>query len=192
MYASNTQAQTSQGFTASSGDVAGQSEGCTSGDLAGRVAVIDLDTIAAAIGRDKVINTRVQEFAKEQEKKLTQLRDELQAQLAEEKQKLGDSPNDQDQKKFSQLAETSEIRLRQQIAKVEKVADNLQVKLVLDFKQEVTPYARRVATARCMGIVMIKQNDLMFINPVSDITDSVIDELQKRPEISGTENSTQP
>ena len=116
----------------------------------------------------------------------------MQAQLAEEKQKLGDSPNDQDQKKFSQLAETSEIRLRQQIAKVEKVADNLQVKLVLDFKQEVTPYARRVATARCMGIVMIKQNDLMFINPVSDITDSVIDELQKRPEISGTENSTQP
>lgn len=193
---SNGQAETSRGFAVSAGnDVssisAEQSGGCASGDLAGRVAVVDLDKIATAIGRDKVINTRVQEFAKEQEKKLTQLRDELRAQLAEEKKKLGDSPNDQDRKKLSRLAENSEIRLRQQIAKVEKVADKLQIKLVLDFKQEVTPYARRVATARCMGIVMIKQNDLMFINSVSDITDAVIDDLQKYPGVTGAENLTQ-
>lgn len=189
------QAQSSRGFTASTSDASGlpteMAGGCGAGDLAGRVAVIDLDKIAAAIGRDKMINARVQEFAKEQEKNLTQLRDELRAQLKEKKQKLGDSPNDQDLKKFSQLAETSEIRLRQQIAKVEKVADKLQIKLVLDFKQEVTPYARRVATARCMGIVMIKQNDLMFVNSVSDITDAVIDELQSNPQVSGAESSTQ-
>ena len=42
-----------------------------------------------------------------------------------------------------------------------------------------------------MGIVMIKQNELMFVNSVSDITDAVIDELQKNPQVSEAESSTQ-
>ena len=146
----------------------------------GRVAIIDLDEIATVIGRDKDIAERVQLFAKEQEAKLIKLRDELRINIEQEQSKLGEQPAESEQAKLNQLAQTSDIKLRQEIAKVEEIAGQLRVNLVMEFKKEVEPVARRVADQRGMGVVMIKQNAMLYISPDSDITNDVIDALQKR------------
>jgi Skp family chaperone for outer membrane proteins len=150
----------------------------------GRVAVIDLDEVASVIGRDKVIAESVQSFAKEQEAKLTLLRDELRINIEQEQNKLGEKPAESEQVRLNQLAQSSEIKLRQEIAKVEEAAGQLRINLVLEFKKEVEPIARRVATQRGMSLVMIKQNAMLYISPDSDITNDVIDALQKRSNLN--------
>ena len=148
-------------------------------DNSGRVAVIDLDQIASVTGRDKVINESVQTFSKNQQVQLTTLRDQLRNNIEQEQKKLGKKPAKNKQEKVNQLTQTAELKLRQEVTKVEEAVGQLRVKLVMDFKKEVEPVARRVATQRGMSVIMIKQNGMLYVAPAADITDGVIDELQK-------------
>jgi Skp family chaperone for outer membrane proteins len=50
---------------------------------------------------------------------------------------------------------------------------------VTEFKNEVTPVARRLAQLKGLSVVMIKQNGMIYIAPEVDITEGVIDEMQK-------------
>ena len=61
--------------------------GCNSGGGNG-LAVLDLDRVAAAIGRDKEIAQQIREFAQAQEGKLKQLQSELQQQVSSANEKL--------------------------------------------------------------------------------------------------------
>lgn len=155
--------------------------GCLSSEPApsiGNVAVIDLDAVAAAIGRDKLISKRVEEYAKDQEQRLNTLRAEFQRLLGEQKEKLSESSSDEDRQAFSRLAGESENRLRREIGEVQKSAEELAVSLVMDFKQEVLPVARRVAQGKNMHVVMIKQNAMLYVDPSVEITNDVIDFMQ--------------
>ena len=149
------------------------------GENDGRVAIVDLDEIASATGRDKDITQRVQLFVKDEELKLTALRDELRITIEQEEKTLGEKPSTEQQEKLNQLSKNSEAKLRQEIAKVEEMAAQLRINLVLEFKKQVEPVARRVATNRGISVIMIKQNAMLYIAPASDITNDVIDEMQK-------------
>jgi Skp family chaperone for outer membrane proteins len=143
----------------------------------GRVAIIDLDKVASAIGRDKLITESVQVFAKEQETILTALRDELRNNLEKETKKIGINPSKSSKKKIAKLSENSDSKLRQEINKVKDQVARLRVSLVMEFKKEVEPVASLIAAARGMGIVMIKQNFMLSISPESDITNDVVNKL---------------
>lgn len=145
----------------------------------GLVAVIDLDRVARAIGRDEVIAARVQGYADEQSSSLNRLRDDLREQLAQAKAGFGDEPSDEQQQILAQLTARSDLQLQQEITKARQSAEQLKVDLVLDFKQEVQPVARRVAQARGLSVVLIQQNGMLYVDPDSDISDAVIDELQR-------------
>ena len=145
----------------------------------GLVAVIDLDRVARAIGRDEVIAARVQGYADEQSSSLNRLRDDLREQLAQAKAGFGDEPSDEQQQNLAQLTARSDLQLQQEITKARQSAEQLKVDLVLDFKQEVQPVARRVAQARGLSVVLIQQNGMLYVDPDSDISDAVIDELQR-------------
>ena len=57
----------------------------------------------------------------------------------------------------------------------------------MDFRNEVEPVARRIAQKKKLAVVMIKQNGMLYIDPVVDITNGVIDELQQAvPSVTGT------
>ncbi len=109
----------------------------------GLVAVIDLDRVARAIGCDAVIAARVQGYADEQSNSLNRLRDDLREQLLRIKAGFGDEPSDEQQQNLAQLTARSDLQLQQEITKARQSAEQLKVDLVLDFKQEVQPVARR-------------------------------------------------
>ncbi|MEH6446129.1 MAG: OmpH family outer membrane protein [Oceanospirillaceae bacterium] len=148
-------------------------------DNGGKVAVIDLDEIAAVLGRNNEIDEQVRQYTSEQELRLTALRDELRANIEKEEKALGKKPKKAKQQAFDQLSESSENQLRQEIVKVQQAAEQLRVNLVMGFKKEVEPVARRVGDKNGMGVIMIKQNFMLTVAPASDITNAVIDELQK-------------
>ena len=145
----------------------------------GLVAVIDLDRVARAIGRDEVIAARVQSYADEQSNSLNRLRDDMREQLLQVRAGFGDAPSDEQQQDLARLTARSDLQLQQEITKARQTAEQLKVDLVLDFKQEVQPVARRVAQARGLSVVLIQQNGMLYVDPDTDISDAVIDELQR-------------
>lgn len=165
--------------------------GCGGGHSSGHVAVIDLDKIAAATGRDKLINERVQRYTKEQEKALTKLRDDSRAQIDKQQKQLPANASDEAKQKLAALTQNLEQGLRQEIAKAQQGAGQLRTQLAVDFRNEVEPVARRIAAQRGMDIVMIKQDALLYVDPQADITDAVIDDMQengKKPPVSKPDN----
>jgi Skp family chaperone for outer membrane proteins len=153
--------------------------GCGGGHSTGHVAVVDLDKVAAAIGRDKTINERVQSYTKEQEKALTKLRDDSRAQIDKQQKQLPANASDEARQKVAVLTQNLELGLRQEIAKAQQGAGQLRTRLAVEFRNELEPVARRIATQRGMDIVMLKQNDMLYVDPQADITDAVIDDMQQ-------------
>lgn len=145
----------------------------------GTIAVIDLDKIASATGRDTFIAEQVQLFTTEQEAKLTKLRDNLRFDIEQEKKKLESGQVKGGQEDINQLTQSRENMLREEIRKVEEAVGQLRVNLVMDFKKEIEPIARKVANQRGMGVIMIKQNAMLYVAPTSDITSDVVDAFQE-------------
>lgn len=149
----------------------------------GLVAVIDLDRVARALGREQAITARVQAHADAQSAQLNELRDALRRQIDEFRAQTEELPPAESEQRLAALIGGSERRLREAIEQSQAGTDRLKVDLVLEFKQAVQPVARRVATARNLSLVLIQQNAMLYVDPAVDITDAVIDEMQRQDPI---------
>lgn len=151
--------------------------GCQPGGSGG-IAVLDLDKVAAATGRDKVITQKIQEFAQEQEQKLKQLQSELQQQVTSANEKLGNEAGEEEKQSLNTLLAEARTQLTRELNQARQSAQQLRLQLVQEFTTEVQPAARREAEKRGLTVVMVKQPGLLVVTPESDITDAVIDHLQ--------------
>lgn len=152
--------------------------GCNFGKSSGGVAVVDLDAVAKALGRDAQINEQVQAFAKQEEAKLQELRSELEQQVSSAGEKLGEDASAADKQSLSALVLNARTQLSRELGQARQSAQQLRQRLVRDFAIEVQPLARRAAEQRGLTVVMVKQPGLLVVMPEADITNAVIDALQ--------------
>ena len=136
-------------------------------------AVIDLDAIAKALGRDITLRDQLTSASEKLNTKVTELASGLRNKLAEEKGKLGEAPSAQEQQKFQKIASEAQQQLRRGQALARQRAQLYQAQLVSQFRAEVLPVAQRIAVQRGAGLVLIKAN-LLWHDPSTDITQSVI------------------
>lgn len=155
--------------------------GCEPAQSRGGVAIVDLDAVAKATGRDTAMAGQVQAFASEQETKLQALKKELQAKVAEATKALGENPSPADKEKLVSTITSARNELNRQVAEARQAAQELRNKLVREFAQEIQPVARRAAEQRGTTVVMVKQPGLLVVMPEADITGAVIDALQADP-----------
>jgi Skp family chaperone for outer membrane proteins len=155
--------------------------GCQLGKPVGGVAVVDLDALAKAVGRDKMITERVQEYAKEQEAKLQELRSELEQKVTTASEKLGEDASDQDKQSLNSLAMDARNQFTRELGQARQSAQQLRMQLVREFAVEVQPVALREAEARGFSVVMLKQPGLLVVAPEADITEAVMKVLSKQP-----------
>ena len=65
--------------------------------------------------------------------------------------------------------------------------------LVQSYRDRIRPAARRVAVTHGMTVVLATSDNLIYFEPSADITDEVIDELQKTlPEKKPAPTSSEP
>ena len=147
----------------------------------GRVAVIDLDRIAGALGRDDLMTQRLQEAVQQRQQNVAMIRDTLRAQLEEETARLGRNPTEEQKARLNQLTAAADTRMREVLARADQEGNQLRTRLILEFREEMEPVARRVAAERGLSIVMVKQDHMLYVDPEVDITDVVIDEIQAAP-----------
>lgn len=159
--------------------------GCDRGPAAGGVAVIDLDAVAKAMGRDKAINEQVQTYAKDQEAKLRELKSELEQQVSSAAEQLDKDASVEDKKSLNTLVLGARDQLTRELGHARQSAQQLRQQLVRDFAIEVQPMARRAADRRGLSVVLIKQAGMLVVAPEADITNDVIDMLQtKGPDVA--------
>jgi Skp family chaperone for outer membrane proteins len=145
---------------------------------AGGVAVIDLDAVAVAVGRDKVIAGQVEAYAREEGQKLQQLRTELEQKVSGASAELGADASDEAKQSLNTMVREARSQLAREVAQARQSAQEMRTRLVSEFAREVQPVAGKIAQARGFTLVMVKQPSMLAVASEVNITDAVIEELK--------------
>jgi len=154
------------------------------------VAVVDLDQVAKRIGQDDVMNRSIEQATASVNDQLKAIRERLQGEYRDEIAKLplvptgteGDGtlpgPNPAEAAAITQ-------RYDRQLAQVEGQAREKltkhRIEVVERFRSEVRPVAEKIAKSRGQGIVVTKNDAVVFaFLPQADITDAVVKQLETR------------
>jgi len=142
-----------------------------------QIAVVDLDKIAKQTGRTTDINKKIQQFIKEKEISLTQLRNDLQLKIKTERAKLSKKSSPKEKQNILTLTKKAGLQLRQTVSNAEREAKQLRLKYIQELRDDITPVAAKIANKQGMKMVMLKTASMMYVDDSVDITDMVITKL---------------
>jgi len=171
---------------------------------AGGLAVLDLDKVATAMGWMEEMTTSIQATSTELKGQLEEVHrgmlqsiDDVKKQIATEA-KLTDEQakvltNAKDQReldglplskaqrqKLVETANKANASWQTALNNYQQALQGRRANLVQSYREKIRPAARRVAAAHGMTVVLATSDNLIYFDPQSaDITDEVIDELQK-------------
>lgn len=148
--------------------------GCGPQPQASQIAVIDLSAIARATGEDEVIRQRAEAGREELTAQLQQLATNLDAQLADEREKAGTEPSAEDAARLEQLGVQARQQLGQAQQEAQQQATQMESDLVYEFREAVMPVAEGIAKDK--GAVVILSNDayIFWADESINITAEVI------------------
>jgi Skp family chaperone for outer membrane proteins len=138
------------------------------------VAILDLSAVAKATGQDEAIRQQAEAARAELGAQLQQLATNLEAQLAEEREKVGVPPSEADVQRLQEMT----AQARQQINDAQTLAQNqagqFENTLVTEFRAKIDPLAEKIARQRGASAVLAADSYLFWFDPETDITDEVI------------------
>lgn len=149
--------------------------------LAGKraaVAVIDLDAVARALGRDDVITQRINDANQQLTTQLGQVAQNLQQQLAEAREKypvVGDEAEAELQQKAA--AATAQLQQTQRLA--QQRSAQFRTAVINEFREEVQPFAAELAERRGAVAIMTVAAPMLWFDPAVDITGDVISAMRQ-------------
>ncbi|MEO0973537.1 MAG: OmpH family outer membrane protein [Pseudomonadota bacterium] len=154
------------------------------------IAVIDLQVIARALGRDDVMSQQITVVNETLRQQLQSAAEQLREQLQAEQDALGDDATDEDQQRFDQLLSTANQRLEESQRTVQLRSSQFQQAVVADFRREVTAIAREIAASEGAQAVLLSTNtSLLWYDSTIDITEEVIARMRERDKQGGGTNT---
>jgi Skp family chaperone for outer membrane proteins len=149
------------------------------GTTGSKTAILDIDALAEALGRDEVAKQQLQAAEQQLRQQLTEFSTSLQSKLNEEKAKLGSEPSaDERQRLQEQLLQAQRQVQQSQLLAREKAAQ-FQTQLAVQFRKEVRPVAAEIARQRGASTVM-PASSLLWFDTAVDITGAVIDAMRAK------------
>ena len=147
------------------------------------IAIIDLNAIAKATGQEEIIQQQAQAARDELNVQLQEAATSLEAQLNEEREKLGDSPTQEQTQQFQQLAAQAQQQYAQAQQQAQQQAQIYQNNLVMALREKIQPVVAEVAKMRGASVVYLSDMTLFWFEPQADLTDEVIAKLRADPSI---------
>lgn len=142
---------------------------------AGNVAMIDLQRVATALGRDQQMQDQVTQYRQEIRETLKNRFQDLEAKLTADRETAGKNPTDEQKAALERRRLEANQAYRREATEAERQRQIKEFQLIEEFRAYVSPYARQIAKERGFTIVMIHRNDLVLaVDPAADITDAVI------------------
>jgi Skp family chaperone for outer membrane proteins len=168
------------------------------------VAVVDLDRIATAMGwiddlqkglqaTDAELRAQLDQILRTSLKTIEDAKTQVGADAKLNADQITQLNSIQDPRELEKLPLTKEQRdklletvnranqtWQQSVNSYQQTLQARRQSLILTYREKIRPVARRVAADRGMNVVMTPSDSLLYFDPQSaDITDQVIDELQK-------------
>jgi Skp family chaperone for outer membrane proteins len=142
------------------------------------VAVIDLDAVGRALGRDEVIAQQINQANQQLTSQLGQVAQDLQQQLEEEREKY-EVVGDEARAELDQKTAVANQRLQQTQRLAQQRAQEFRTAVINEFRNEVQPYASEIARERGAVAVVTVATPMLWFDAEVDITDEVIAAMRK-------------
>lgn len=153
----------------------------------GTVALIEMDRIAKATGKDAVFNQQLQDRHSQLVGQLQTIAQQMETQLQAEQAKLTDASTDDDRARIGMLYQASQQQLaRMQQQQIPAEMENYRAELALQMRNEVRPAIKAVMEERGFSLVLEDNDAIIFFADGVDITDDVIKRLATAS--TGSEN----
>lgn len=147
----------------------------------GTVAVIDLDGIAATIGRAETIKNSITAKQTEFNTQLTAAQENINAQIKAKQAEYGEKPTAEQNQILQQMRSKGGSQLIQARQKAQILLQQHQTQVVNEFRNEVKPHAQAVAKEMGYLVVLVKNDQLVFTYAASaDISDAVAAKMQAK------------
>ncbi len=146
----------------------------------GGVAVVDLDRVAKALGRDAAILQQLKQQELDLNQKLSSVKTSFEKQLAETFEELPEEPSPEEAQKLLNMKRNATIRLASYQKQATTALAQMKSSAISEFRAEVMPLARRIAKDKGLSVVLTSNDAVVFTFDESvNITDEVIVELKK-------------
>ena len=148
-----------------------------SADDAGRVAIVDLDKVAAAVGYK--LKDALDQDVKETGAKFDTLIQAARAELEKMRKDFGASPTAEQTKQLQQRQAQLEQGLGAQRDAAISAINAKHAERVVAFRDQVKPIATRLAKAQGATVIITPMPGLFWNDDAADVTDKVIEEINK-------------
>jgi Skp family chaperone for outer membrane proteins len=143
-------------------------------------AVVDLDEVARQLGRDREMADLIQRRQADLNRQLSDFEASLQQQLAANHSGPRESMSAEERARFDADAQRLGVQLRQAQAQLQNDLAAYRQQVIASFREEVKPYAQSVSRQRGLGVVLTKNEAVVFaFDDAADITGEVA--LAMRP-----------
>lgn len=146
----------------------------------GGVALIDLDRVAKALGRDEAMAKATEDEQKAASQRVEGIAQALQKQFEEGQASAGLILDDEGRKKLATLSQTLSQQYNESRQKAAAEVTQKTTEMVNQFREEVKPHAVSAANARGLSLIVTKNDSVVFnAQPSVDVTDEVIARMKK-------------
>ncbi len=143
-----------------------------------RTLVVDPLPVAKSLGRDELMQKKLNVQIDQLNTQLNRQTTELTTQLEQEKQKLGAKPGDETTKQYQELVATATQQAKQYQLQAQQHAAQYRQSLLSDFNNEVRNVAAEIAKRRGATSVLVIGDNVLWFDPSADITAEVIEKLR--------------
>jgi Skp family chaperone for outer membrane proteins len=148
--------------------------GCDQLQGGSAIAVLDLAAVAKATGQDEVIRQQAEQARTDLSAQLQQVAANLEQQLATEREKAGIAPNEANAQRLQELTSQAQQQMNVAQQQAQQQAALIETNLVNEFRDNLDPIVRVIATQRGAKTVMAADAYMFWFDPEVDITDEVI------------------
>lgn len=136
--------------------------------------IVDLAAVAKATGQDVAMQKRMDDSRAELTAQLQDVAANLENELNEHRDKLGDSPTVAEQQELQQKITAAQQQYSQTQAAAQQQVQQFEADVVLQYRESLRPILRDIATARGASVVRVADTAILWFDPAVDITAEVI------------------
>lgn len=161
-------------------------QACTpAGDQDSPTLIIDITTVAKALGRDEVMARQLEQTQAQLNQQLRSITQDLNTRIRDKREQIGEDAAEEDRQALEALTLQARNTLEQSRELARQQALAYRSSLVQEFQAEVRERAAHIARQRGATVVLLADQASLWFDPRSDITDEVIAALRAQAQESG-------
>jgi len=148
--------------------------------------IVDLAAVAKATGQEQAMQIQAQTAREELNAQLVETARNLEQQIEQERAGIGDAPTQEQALQLQQMTQQAQQQYGQLQSEAQQEVQQFEINLVLEFREQVKPFAEKIARLRGASVVLLADQNVFWLDPAVDITGEVIDGLRAEDVFSDT------